>query len=220
MQQAAWLNSKEFSLRVSNELSLKIAISEMCHAEGLLFNIGIKDQFRKFLNLARRVGDLFIPPNIHFVGGELLYLNFKRKEAENLAKINEQADVFGLTLLGDSATVKMITFINEIALSENMSSVVLEINDCLEHMVAGGNKDAPYISAIFPHHLTVIDKNRNLSDLIFFDGASNVQKAGKKFNPSFLKLLVFMGQKCFALLFTDLYNMDDIKVSLLPAIRL
>ena len=110
------------------------------------------------LKLARCVGNLFITPNRHLVCGELLYLNFKSKEAENLVNINEEAAVFGLTLLGYGATVKIMPLINTTALSENISPVVLEIHDCLEHMATGGNKYEPYIAASFLHHLTVIDK--------------------------------------------------------------
>ena len=101
---------------------------------------------------------MFINPNIHLVGEELLYLNFKRKEAGNLENLNEEAAVFVLTFLGDGATVNSMPLINTIILPENIPSVVLEIHDCLEHMATGGNKYEPYIAASFLHHLTVIDK--------------------------------------------------------------
>ena len=52
-----------------------------------------------------------------------------------------------------------------------MSPVVLEIYDCLEHIDSEGNKDEPHIAAILLHHLTIIDKKRNITDIIFFDGA-------------------------------------------------
>ena len=51
------------------------------------------------MKLARCVGDLFIPPNRHLVGGELLYINSKRKESNNLSKLNEEADFLGLLSL-------------------------------------------------------------------------------------------------------------------------
>ena len=47
--------------------------------------------------------------------------------------INEEAAVFGLTLLGYGATVKIMPLINATALSENISPVFLEIHDCLYH---------------------------------------------------------------------------------------
>ena len=95
-----------------------------------------------------------------------MYLIFKRHEAKILVKLNEEAAVFGINFLGDSATLKRMPFINTILLSANMSPVVLEIHDFLEHMDTGGNLDAPYIAAILLHHLTIIDKKKNLTDLI------------------------------------------------------
>ena len=96
---------------------------------------------------------------------------FKRKGAKHLANIDEEAAVFGHNFLGDGETVKIIPLLNAIALSENMSPVVLEIYDCLEHIDSEGNKDEPHIAAILLHHLTIIDKKRNITDIIFFDGA-------------------------------------------------
>ena len=58
--------------------------------------------------------------------------------------------------------------INAIGLSENMSPVVLKVHDFLEHMSAGGNKDASHFAAMFLHSLTVIDKKKDLTDLIIF----------------------------------------------------
>ena len=77
----------------------------------------------------------FIPPHKHLVGGELLYLYFKRKETKNLANLNGEAGVFGIDFSGDSERVKRIPLNNTIALSENCSPSVLEIHYCLEHMV-------------------------------------------------------------------------------------
>ena len=45
-------------------------------------------------------------------------------------------------------------------------------------MSAGGKKDASYIARLFEPHLRYLDPNKNCVDLFYFDGASNVQKAG------------------------------------------
>ena len=154
------------------------------------------------------------------VGGELLYLNFKSKEAENLVNINEEAAVFGLTFFVDGATVKIMPLINATALSENISPVVLEIYDCLYHMVAGGNKDAPYIADIILHNLIVIDKKMYSNDLIFFDGASNVHNAGKIIESKFTRVTCIHGAEHFVdLLLTDISKIEEIKASLLLAVR-
>ena len=118
--------------------------------------------------------------------------------------------------LGDGATVKTMPLINKIALSANMSPAVLEIHYCSQHTDKVENKDAPYIAAIYLHHLTVIDKKRNITDLIFFYGASNVNKAGKIIESKSPRVTCLHGAEyCVALFFTDLFKMEEIKVSLL-----
>jgi hypothetical protein len=47
------------------------------------------------------------------------------------------------------------------------------------HMSAGGKKDAPYIASLFEPHMKRLDPMKNCIDLFYFDGASNVQKAGR-----------------------------------------
>ena len=46
-------------------------------------------------------------------------------------------------------------------------------------MKEGINKYAPYISDIFINHLKVYDPMRQPADIVFFDGVTNVQKAGE-----------------------------------------
>ena len=143
-----------------------------------------------------------------------MHLIFKRKEAENLSKLNEEAAVFGLTFLCDSATVKKMPLINTIKLSENISPVVLDIHNLSEHLAAGGNKDAPYIADVFLRHLIVINKKRNITDIIYFDGVLNVQKAGNMVGSNFTQVICLNeAEHFFALFFTDLSKMKDIRVS-------
>ena len=145
------------SLGASNEALLEMAIADLCHAEGLPFNLGQKSRFRHVLKLARCVGDNFVPPHGNAVGGSLLDLNFKRKEEENLAKLRDGAEVFGLCFLGDGATVKRMPLFNVLGANANTPPVVLEIHDCTKHMEQGGKKDAAYICAIVVDHLESID---------------------------------------------------------------
>ena len=58
-------------------------------------------------------------------------------------------------------------------------TAVLDIVDSSEHMATGGIKDAAYIADMFKPHLKELDPLGKNSDLVLFDGASNVQKAGE-----------------------------------------
>ena len=87
-------------------------------------------------------------------------------------------------------------------------------------MAAGGNKDAPYIADIFLPRLTAIDKNSNITDLIFYYGSSNIQKAGKIIESRFPQVNFLHGsENCVALLFAYLSKMEDIKVVLITSVR-
>ena len=66
---------------------------------------------------------------------------------------------------------------------------MIAIIDCTGHVVAGGKKDALYIAYLFKEHMKLLFKGRELeldllkenTDVFFFDGASNVLKAGQIF---------------------------------------
>ena len=68
---------------------------------------------------------------------------------------------------------------NILASGTHLTTAVLEVVDCSEHMVKGGKKDAEYIAELFLPWMKKLDPNKQRVDLLFFDGASNVQKAGK-----------------------------------------
>ena len=69
--------------------------------------------------------------------------------------------------------------INVMASGIHERSAVLDIVDCTSHMGNGGIKNAKYIAELFEPHMHEIDPSQSLIDTVFFDGAGNVQKAGK-----------------------------------------
>ena len=93
---------------------------------------------------------------------------------------------FGSTLFGDGATVGKVPLINILGAGPNNATAFLAICDCTAQMESGGKKDAEYIAKlILPEIQKMEDKaceNNNkhprVVDLVYFDGASNVQKAG------------------------------------------
>ena len=81
-------------------------------------------------------------------------------------------------------------------------------------MAEGGKKDAGYISEIFMKRIKDIDSTGNCTDLFFFDGASNVQKAGeilKAYYPRAYSL--HGGEHVISLFFSDIAQIEPIKVS-------
>ena len=125
------------------------------------------------------VGNDFVIPNRKKIGGPLLELNFKSVMATNKANSLKEAALAGLTWLGDGATKAKTPFINVMNISGESPPVVVYVNDCTDHLVAGGKKDASYIADLFAKHVEEYDPIKRNTNLFFFDGASNVQKAGK-----------------------------------------
>ncbi len=97
----------------------------------------------------------------------------------------------------------------------NNNFALLEIAYCTAHLAQGGKKNAKYIAKIIMPLIQLMESEEDMHkktspgivDLVFFDGASNVQNAGeilRVFNPC---VTVRHGAKHVALLFfSDVYT--------------
>jgi hypothetical protein len=148
------------------------------------------------------------------VGGKLLQSNYDAVVKENNVALLSEADTFGLTFLGDGATIKKMPLINVLAMSGSTPPTVLAIHDCTLYMAQGGKKDAPYIASFFEPYIETLDPDGTLTDIIFFDGAANVQKAGE------LMAAILPGAYCLhggehllALFFSDVAKLKKVKVT-------
>ena len=65
--------------------------------------------------------------------------------------------------------------LNILASEKNITVYVLEIVDCWVHLAEGNKKDATFICNSFLNHMRESDPGKNLTDVIMFDGAFNVQ---------------------------------------------
>jgi hypothetical protein len=53
------------------------------------------------------------------------------------------------------------------------------IHDCTKHIEEGGKKDALYIAKLFEGKVMEYNLRRLCTEVFYFDGAFNVQKAGE-----------------------------------------
>ena len=203
-------------IRKSNNSRLQMAIADLIHCEGLAFAISESPRMMAVIRVARLVGNDFTPPSRRQVSGKLLTANYNNTREDNLRSINNDAETFGLTFMGDGATIKKLPLINVLCMAGSTLPVVLAINDCSEHIAAGGTKDAPYIAGLFEEHVDEIDPEHNLTDCFFFDGAANVQKAGRMLEAKYPRAhCLHGGEHVISLFFSDLAKMKPIKVCLL-----
>ena len=72
-----------------------------------------------------------------------------------------------------------MSFINVLRICGYTSPKVLAIHDCTDHLAGGGKKDASFVAQLFEREVEHLDPHKNLTNIFFCDGASNVQKAGE-----------------------------------------
>jgi hypothetical protein len=104
-----------------------------------------------------------------------------------MTSLLSEARIFGLTVFGDGATIKSVALVNVLAAGVNNPFALLDIADCTGHLAIGGKKDAQYIANIVKPLITQMEseldihnkRSPGIVDLVFFDGASNVQNAGQ-----------------------------------------
>eukprot|EP00957_Ditylum_brightwellii_P101325 7721294-Ditylum_brightwellii.AAC.1 len=58
-------------------------------------------------------------------------------------------------------------------------AVVLDIVDCTKHNKIGGGKTGKHTEERFHPHIEWLDPKHEDMDLLYFDGASNVQSGGE-----------------------------------------
>ncbi len=68
---------------------------------------------------------------------------------KNIAKLLQNAEVFGLGWLGDGATIKQMPLLNIFVLCGIISPTVVSIVNCTSLMSDEGKKDAPNIMTNF-----------------------------------------------------------------------
>jgi hypothetical protein len=65
----------------------------------------------------------------------------------------------------------------------------------MKHMQKGGKKDATYVAGLFEDKVREYNTNNTLTNVFFFDKASNVQKAGEILAAKFPHSFYFHGRE-------------------------
>jgi hypothetical protein len=72
-----------------------------------------------------------------------------------------------------------MALMNILAMSGAFPTMTISIQDCTKHMAEGGKKDALYIADLFNEKVMEYNPLKTCIHVSYFDGASNVQKAGE-----------------------------------------
>ena len=198
----------------SGDCKLTMAVADLIHSCGLPFSLSSHPKFKKVLQLAKCVGTDYKPPSRIAVAGSLLDVNYDAYIKKNNEEVMKEANVYGLSFYGDGATVKKMPLINILVAGAHMTTHVLDIVDCTSHLEGGGKKDARYIASLFRQHIDSFkSETSNICDVIFFDGASNVQKGGQVIQATYPRIEVLHGaEHVISLFFRDVFLIPEFKV--------
>ena len=116
--------------------------------------------------------------------------------------------------LGWHFLANRIALMNILAMSGATPPMTISIQDCTNHMAEGGKKDASYIADLFDKKVMEYDPMNICTDVFYFDGASNVQKAGKVLMARFPCTFFFHGgEHVVSLFFSSIAKIRPVKVS-------
>ncbi len=151
----------------------------------------------------------------------MLNLNFVTKYQANKAALLKEAQTFGLAFLCDGDTVRRMVLLNILAMCADTPPITVSIQDCTMHMQDGGKKDASYTaSLLFSDEVIKFDPQSSFTDVFFFDGASNVQKAGQILMAMFPRTFDFHGREhVVSLFFSSIAKIRPIKLLILKTCR-
>ena len=209
-------------IRQVNNTIAQMAIADFFHSENISDLVVETPRFKRMVNVLSKIGSDFEIPKRKQIGGPLLDLNYQTKYNDNKTHLLKGADVFGLSFLGDGATVKRMPLMNILAACADTPPITVSIQDCTKHLQQGGKKDASYIAEMFDDIVKEYDPNGTLTDAFFFDGASNVQKGGAILVAKHPHSFCFHGGEhhVLSLFFASLSKIKPIKLLILKTCRL
>jgi hypothetical protein len=114
----------------SNATKLTSAIAEFVYCRGLSFSSVKGAHFSQILRLAKLVTVAYCPPTRKVLANELLDLSYDNQMEKFMTCLEMDADVYGLSLFGDGATVHGMPLMNILASGVHEPSAVLAIIDC------------------------------------------------------------------------------------------
>jgi hypothetical protein len=173
------MSTMNLDIRKSNNASVEMAIADFFHCKNIPDAVVEPPRFIRLVRVCRLVGEDFIVPNQKQIGGDLLDLNYANVYKQNKANLLKFAKVFGLAFLGDGATIHRMALMNILAMSGAFPPMTISIQDFTKHMAEGGKKDALYIVDLFDKKVMEYDPLKTCTNVFYFDGASNIQKAGE-----------------------------------------
>jgi hypothetical protein len=105
-----------------------------------------------------------------------------------------------------------MALINILAMSGALPPMTISIQDCMKHLVEGGKKDTLHIVNLFDKKVMEYNPLKIYTDVFYFDGVSNVQKAEEVLMARFSCSFCFHGGKhVVSLFFSSIAKIKPVK---------
>jgi len=169
-----------FNKQKVDEAIMDQKIADFIISKGLPFSTVEDPLFRDMIAHCNKCTDYYKPSSRKLVSGALMdkiyeaCVNKCTKE-----DLQYEINVFGLSIMGDGATINKKPLFNIIICGVKCPIFVADIHDCTGALVEGESKTGEFIANIVRKAMFKINDPHLYFDLCFFDGAANVQAAGK-----------------------------------------
>jgi hypothetical protein len=175
--------------------ALDAAIADWIHGDGYSFGAADSKRFINILTVAGIPRNIYSPPNRKEIGGNLLDITVETYDRRSYTGLTKNARLWGLFAYGDGATISRSPLMNVLAGNPDRPCHVFEIADATNHIQNGGKKDAVYVAELFRDHMHKVHKDVGAAvfDIVYFDGASNVQNGGELLCAEFPGLVCLHG---------------------------
>ena len=99
---------------VLDKAELDTAIADFIHSKALLFRLTEDVKFKQMLDIARKMSPTYIPPKRKEIAGELLNTIYDNYVEKNISLLEIDVAKYGLSIMGDGATIKKKPLFNVI----------------------------------------------------------------------------------------------------------
>jgi hypothetical protein len=114
----------------TNATKLTTSIADFVYSKGLPFSACEGEHFLQILKLARLVSSSYRPPTRKSLSNELLQISYDNRLSKYSNDLEVDAEVYGLSLFGDGATIHGMPLMNILAAGVREPCAVLAIVDC------------------------------------------------------------------------------------------
>jgi|GEM_PF-3230808 hypothetical protein len=165
------------------EMMLSMATADFFHSFGINEDAATSRQFGEIIRLSPLVNAAtYTRPGRDLIGGSLLTSLSDNYDQHSLSQLEGYKEDYGLAGASDGATIHRTPLINFLAIVCSVV-VLLEVVDCTGYMAEGGTKDGSFIAREMIRQCKKI--GIKFFFLMIFDGASNMQSAGRLITTEF-----------------------------------